>query len=135
MLEACAPDGLFEIAPLSSVRYVAFVDPSGGSSDSFTLGIAHRETDGTIVLDCVRETRAPFAPEAVVDDFCKTLASYRITKATGDRYAGEWPREQFKKRNIQYMPSERVKSDIYRDMLPLLKSKRVQLLDNRRLIS
>jgi hypothetical protein len=135
VLEACTPDGLFEIAPLSSIRYTAFVDPSGGSSDSFTLGIAHRETDGAIILDCVRETRAPFAPESIVDEFCKTLASYRITKVTGDRYAGEWPREQFKKRNIQYMPSERVKSDIYRDMLPLLNSKRVQLLDNKRLIT
>jgi hypothetical protein len=33
------------------------------------------------------------------------------------------------------MGRARVKSDIYRDMLPLLNSRRVQLLDNRRLIS
>jgi hypothetical protein len=79
--------------------------------------------------------QAPFAPEAVVADFCTTLAAYGIAKVTGDRYAGEWPREQFKKRNVDYVPSERVKSDIYRDMLPLLNSRRCQLLDNRRLIS
>ena len=133
VLEACTADGVFEIAPLSSVRYTAFVDPSGGSSDSFTMAIAHREKDGMAVLDCIREVRAPFAPEAVVDDFCKTLASYRVTKVTGDRYAGEWPREQFKKRNVGYEPSEKVKSDIYRDALPLLNSRKVQLLDHKRL--
>jgi hypothetical protein len=54
---------------------------------------------------------------------------------TGDRYAGEWPREQFLKRNVTYVPSERVKSDLYRDALPLLSSRKCQLLDIRRLIS
>ena len=92
-------------------------------------------TDGVAVLDCVREVRAPFQPEAVVEDFCTTLAAYGVAKVTGDRYAGEWPREQFKKRNVDYVPSERVKSDIYRDCLPLLNSRKCQLLDIRRLIS
>jgi hypothetical protein len=71
----------------------------------------------------------------VVEDFCTTLASYRIGLVHGDRYAGEWPREQFLKRKVEYKPSERVKSDIYRDALPLLNSGRVQLLDNKRLIT
>jgi hypothetical protein len=135
VLEACTADGVFELPPISGASYIAFVDPSGGSSDSMTLAIAHREDDGVAVLDCVREVMAPFQPEAVVDDFCKTLASYGIAKVTGDRYAGEWPREQFLKRNIEYIPSERVKSDIYRNALPLLNSRKCQLLDNRRLIS
>jgi hypothetical protein len=86
-------------------------------------------------LDCIREIRAPFQPEAVVADFCATLAAYGVARVTGDKYAGQWPREQFKKRNIDYVPSERVKSDIYRDCLPLLNSRKCQLLDIRRLIS
>jgi hypothetical protein len=134
VLEACTADGLFEIAPLSGTAYLAFCDPSGGSSDSMTLAIAHHD-DGVAVLDCVREVRAPFQPEAVVEDFCKTLASYGVAKVTGDRYAGEWPREQFLKRNVTYVPSERVKSDLYRDALPLLNSRKCQLLDIRRLVS
>ena len=111
VLEACTADGVFEIAPLTDIPYVAFVDPSGGSSDSFTLAISHREPDGALILDCIREMRAPFQPEAVVHDFCQTLVSYRVGRVVGDRYAGEWPREQFKKRNVDYAPSERVKSD------------------------
>jgi hypothetical protein len=98
VLEACTADGFFELPPISGTTYVAFVDPSGGSSDSMTLAIAHREDDGVAVLDCVREVRAPFQPENVVIDFCQTLTSYGISTVIGDRYAGEWPREQFSKR-------------------------------------
>jgi hypothetical protein len=135
VLEACTADGVFELPPAAHLDYTAFVDPSGGSSDSMTLAIAHRDQDGVAVLDCIREVAAPFQPEAVVEDFCATLAAYGVAKVTGDRYAGEWPREQFKKRNVDYVPSERVKSDIYRDCLPLLNSRKCQLLDMRRLIS
>jgi hypothetical protein len=135
VLEACTADGVFELPPISGMNYVAFADPSGGSSDSMTLAIAHREDDGVAVLDCIREVRAPFQPENVVEDFCQTLTSYGVGTVTGDRYAGEWPREQFGKRNITYRPSERVKSDVYRDCLPLLNSRKCQLLDIPRLIS
>ena len=134
VLEACTADGLFEIPPVSGTAYLAFCDSSGGSSDAMTLAIAHHD-DGVAVLDCIREVRAPFQPENVVMDFCQTLSSYGVGVVTGDRYAGEWPREQFSKRNVTYRPSERVKSDIYRDMLPILNSRKCQLLDIPRLIS
>jgi hypothetical protein len=65
VLEACTADGVFELPPMSSASYVAFVDPSG----------------------------------------------------------------------VAYELSEKPKSDIYRDMLPLLNSRKVQLLDHRRLLS
>ena len=71
----------------------------------------------------------------MVEEFCNTLKQYHITKVTGDRYAGEWAREPFRKRNVTYELSEKPKSDIYRDMLPLLNSRKCQLLDDRRLIA
>jgi hypothetical protein len=135
VIESCVAEGCHEIAPLKSISYVAFCDPSGGSSDSMTLAIAHKDVEGLIILDAIREQRAPFSPEIIVDDFCQTLASYHVRRVVGDRYAGEWPREQFKKRGVDYIPSLVVKSDIYRNMLPLLNSQRVQLLDDRRLIA
>src|SRR5262245_9135984 len=47
-------------------RYVAFVDPAGGTGqDSMTLAIAH-DADNRAVLDLVREVRPPFSPEAAV---------------------------------------------------------------------
>lgn len=117
-----------ELAPRYGVRYVAFVDPSGGSQDSFTLAIAHVEA-GLGVLDLVRERRPPFSPDDVVGEFCETLCAYRIHTVTGDRYAGEWPRERFRQRGIKYETSERSKSDIYREVLPLVNAGDVALLD------
>jgi len=61
--------GRHELPRLSSVYHVGFVDPSGGSADSMTLAVAHRDPDGTAVLDCVREVRPPFSPDGVVQDF------------------------------------------------------------------
>jgi hypothetical protein len=135
VLQACTPGGLFEIPPISGASYVAFVDPSGGSSDSMTLAIAHRDKFGTGILDCIRECRPPFSPESVVDEFSSTLKKYHVSKVCGDRYGGEWPRERFRMCGVTYELSEKVKSDIYRDMLPLLNSRKVQLLDDSRLIS
>jgi hypothetical protein len=77
----------------------------------------------------------PFQPETVVANFCETLAAYGVSTVIGDRYAGLWPTEQFAKRGVAYVPSERVKSDIYKEMLPILNSRRYQLLDIKRLIS
>ena len=105
-VEACVDWGALERGPLDGKRYVAFVDPSGGSADSFTLAIAHKE--GEIgILDCIREVRPPFSPEAVVAEFADLLKSYRVTKIAGDRYAGEWVREPFRKQGINYRAERR----------------------------
>jgi hypothetical protein len=137
-IEACVLAGRHELAPLSNVQYVAFVDPSGGSADSMTLAIAHQEPRGeetVVVLDAVREVRPPFSPESVVRDFCELLKTYRVTSVTGDRYAGEWPRERFREHGVEYMPAEKAKSDLYAALLPLVNSRRVELLDVPRLVS
>lgn len=138
VVDAAVVPGRYELPPSTitpNVNYVAFVDPSGGSSDSMTLAIAHADRDKRIVVDAVRERRPPFSPDGVVQDFAELLKIYKVHKVTGDRYAGEWPRERFKVHGIQYELAERPKSDIYRDMLPLLNSGRVELLDNPRLIA
>jgi len=127
-VEACVSIGIRERAPLSSISYRAFVDPSGGSSDSMTLAIAHSEKK-IVVLDAVREIKAPFSPEAAVSELAALSKSYRIAKVTGDRYAGEWPREQFRKHGIAYEPSAQPKSGLYQDMLPKINSGEVDLLD------
>lgn len=134
VLEAARVHGRYELPPISGVKYVAFVDPSGGSADSMTLAIAHVEKE-RVILDAVRETPAPFSPETVVEDFATLLTAYGIHAVTGDRYAGEWPRERFRKQGIAYEVSEHPKSDIYRDLLPLLNSTRLDLLDQARLFT
>ena len=86
-----------------------------------------------IVLDAIREVVPPFSPNAVVEQFAEVLRQYQVWTVYGDRYAGEWCREPFIQRGIGYETSERAKSDIYRDFLPLLNSRAVALLDHRRM--
>lgn len=134
VVDAAVPPGRFELPPLSHIPYCGFVDPSGGSADSFTMAVSHFEKDKR-VLDLVRERRPPFSPEAVVEEYAALLKAYRISFVTGDRYAGEWPREQFRKAGIDYRPSERTKSELYLELLAPLNSGRVELLDHEKLLT
>jgi hypothetical protein len=81
------------------------------------------------------QRRPPFSPEDVVLEFAALLKSYRITKVQGDRYAGEWPRERFREHGVTYEPAGKPKNDLYRDMLPAINSRQVDLLDDSRLIA
>jgi hypothetical protein len=132
VVDACTVRDRRELLGRAGSRYLAFVDPSGGSADSMTLAIAHQHGEVT-VLDCVREVKPPFSPEAVVFEFAQTLKTYGLRSVSGDRYAGEWPRELFAEHGIRYETSDRPKSDIYRDSLPLMNSRTVELLDLPRL--
>jgi hypothetical protein len=115
-------------------RYKCFVDPSGGSVDSFAAAIGHLEK-GKAVLDCLVEVRAPFNPREATDQIAQVLRQYRITKIVGDRYGGEFPRSLFKEQGITYEPSELNKSELYSEFLPSINSGRVELLDHPRLIA
>ena len=133
-LQACVTSGVLERPPEPGVRYFAFTDPSGGSSDSFTIAIAHRDKERA-VLDCVREVRPPFSPDNVTAEFAMLCKNYRVASVTGDRYAGEFPRELFRKHGVQYVLSERVKSEVYVNCLPLINAGRADLLDHPRLLN
>ncbi|MGH9682308.1 MAG: hypothetical protein ACRD4S_01685 [Candidatus Acidiferrales bacterium] len=136
VIDACLVKGIVEMSRAEGVRYFGFVDPSGGSSDSMTLAIAHRvKLTGKVVLDVLRETKPPFSPENTVREYVATLKAYGISEVTGDRYAGEWPREHFRNGGIVYKPSEKTRSELYIELLPMLNSRRAFLLDNPRLIS
>ncbi|SDH65616.1 hypothetical protein [Roseospirillum parvum] len=134
VVEGLVSPGVHELPPVEGVRYFGFVDPSGGSKDAMTLAVSHLEGE-TRVLDAVREVKPPFSPESVVADFAALLKTYRISTVVGDRYAGEWPREQFRKLGIEYRTADRPRSDLYRDLLPLANSGRLALLDNPRLVT
>ena len=137
VVDACTVRGRHELPRVAGCYYAAFVDPSGGSADSMTLAIAHadpRDRERRI-LDAVREVKPPFSPEGVVAEFAELLKLYGIRTVTGDAYAGEWPREQFRKQGVAYKVSELSKGAIYLNTLPLLNSGKIELLDVPRLAS
>ena len=133
VVDACVQPGVFEIPGRAGIKYVGFTDPSGGSSDSMTLAIAH-EQKGRLIVDVVREQRAPFDPDATVKDFADTLRMYRVSTVWGDRYAGEWPRERFRAYGISYRVADHTKSELYQALLPRLNACTIELLDNERLV-
>jgi hypothetical protein len=56
-----------------------------------------------------------------------------VSRVTGDRYAGEFPRELFRRHGIAYDLAKQTKSELFRDLLPLLNSGRIVLPRNDRL--
>jgi hypothetical protein len=133
IVSACVATGVREL-PRGNHRHFGFCDPSGGSADSMTMAICHREAD-KVIVDCIRERRPPFSPADVCFEFAATLKSYGIGDIQSDRYGGIWPVEAFGAHGIRVEQSARPKSDLYLDLLPLLNSRRIELIDNNRLVS
>jgi hypothetical protein len=140
IVEACIEPGCHERPPARAAgTYRCFIDAAGGSgSDSMTLAISHLDGTGTDripVLDAVRERKPPFSPDNVVMEFAGLMKAYGISRATSDRWGGDWVGEAFRKYQITVEPSAEPKSDIYRELLPLLNARRCSLLDHPRLVA
>ncbi len=122
-----------ELPRVAAHKYVAFCDPSGGRSDSFTLAIAHQQkgTDGAerLVLDAVRSVAPPFDPAAAAQTMAQTLRDYGLSEVCGDQYAAEFVPSAFRQHGITYKPSEKSRSEIYLDVLPHFSRGAVELLD------
>ncbi len=135
LIEAAMPGRLKRGPRLSSV---AFVDMSGGVSDSAALGIAHSETvDGVVQIrvDHLEVVPAPHKPSEVAERFAATLKRLGLSRVTGDRYAAGWCAGAFEQHGIQYESAELDKSAIYGEVLPLFSEQRVEIPDDQRLIS
>jgi hypothetical protein len=91
IIDVCVIPGRHELPPAVGVSYLAFVDPSGGRADSFTLAIGHRKDNSLVVIDLLKEWRAPFSPEAVVRECCQWLSTYRAHRVTGDHTVASGP--------------------------------------------
>lgn len=132
IVQEVTPRGVREIPWVEGNRYVAFVDMSGGGSDSHVLAIAHREKGtgglgGIGVLDLVREMKG--SPGPVVIEFVKLCMSYGIREVVGDNYGKAWVQDRFAGLGITYKTSDNNKSQIYGELLPILNSRRCRLLD------
>jgi hypothetical protein len=138
IVEACTDFDCFERPPQKGVSYVAWCDAAGGlGSDSMTLAICHRLSDGSraVVLDVLRERKPRFVPQDVVHEFAALLKAYGITEVWGDKYAGGFHSDEWRRNGIVFKPSENDTSENYIRWLSLLLSSRAKLLDNKTLRS
>jgi hypothetical protein len=122
-----------ELPPQAKVRYAAFAGPSGGRGDAFALCIGHRE-DERFIADVVRAVPAPFDPSTVVREFAALAKDYRVTRLRGDNYSAEWVSSAFKDAGLRYEPSDRPKSALYLESLPLWTRSQINIPDHSRLL-
>jgi hypothetical protein len=101
---------------------------------TLAIGFLDQKTERAVVA-AVREWRAPFNPEDVTREAAELLTSYGVRSVCGDHYAGAWPASRFAAHKVDYRPSERTKSEIYLEALPLFTAGRVELPDNSRLVT
>jgi hypothetical protein len=136
IIEAAVDRGITVRPPATLHQtYRAAADPAGGSGkDSFTLAVSHTQDDVGI-LDLLLEIKPPFNPSDAVGEISSVLRAYGLTEVVGDAYAADWVVSAFASHGIKYTHSDRNRSEIYRDCLPLFTSGRARLLDNPRLVS
>jgi hypothetical protein len=129
--------GRFGLAPMTGVVYIDGLDVAGGSgTDSAAHVIAHRDpVTGRIVVDFIDEVKPPFSPEAIVERFARDMKRYGVTATFADRYAAQWPVEQFAKRGIVVQPSTLSRSEAFLELAPIVNSGSCELLDHSRLIN
>lgn len=127
----CVMTGRRELPPVPGTRYVAFVDASQGQrgGDPMALGIAHRD-EGRAVLDLVRAVDPPFNPADVVRAFAAVMHGYGVAEVQGDRVSLGFVLNEFASVGIKFVPSPLTKSALFGELLPLVNTGRVELLDN-----
>jgi len=132
VIEAVVVQGRQELLPRQGIQYAGFADMSGGRSDSATLAIAHKD-NRKVILDYIREWKAPFSPYSVAGEMAAELARYKLKMVVGDRYSAEFVVQAFKNHRITYRNAELNKSQLYLELLPRICSREIELLDNERL--
>lgn len=133
-IDACVDfDRPAELSPRDTIGYHAFADPSGGRHDAFTLCIAHKEDERTIV-DVLRGRYPPFDVTSAVDEYAALLREYRIREVIGDNYAAEWVEQAFRSAGIKYTRSELPKGRLYIEGLPAFTRRTVSLPNHPRLL-
>jgi hypothetical protein len=107
---------------------------SGGAHDSSTCAIAHREGD-VAVLDSIIEIKAPHSPMTATKTIAGVLKSYGLRQTVSDKYAAGFAVDAFHQSGIKLLHSERDRSELYIETLPLFSSGRVRLVDHKRLVT
>jgi hypothetical protein len=134
IVDAATDFGVVERQPEAGQTYFGFADAAGGTGrDAFGIAVAHRDAEGRIILDCLRERRPRFVPKDVVSEFADVFHRYRIDTIKSDRFASAWASDEWTRNGIRCQPSDLTKSQLYLAALPLLLSGQARLVDNERM--
>jgi hypothetical protein len=68
----------------------------------------------------VRGGRPPFDPVEVTKSYAELCKEYKIRAVHGDNYSAEWAVSAFKDAGLRYILSDKPKSQLYLEALPLI---------------
>lgn len=115
-------------------RYYAFLDPSSGRQDSFTMSLGFQDAySQQIVVARYEERTAPCDVTKVVEEYAAILKAYGLHRATSDRHAAGWVESAFKKHGIQIDFTSKTKSELYLEFGGLLATGRLWVPFSERL--
>jgi hypothetical protein len=127
VINACTVAGRFELAPGQVRNAFGFVDMSGGKADSHCCAIAFKNANNVAVLAALMEKQRGDT-ENVVREFAALLRNYG-TSVHGDLYGRNWVTDAFRRHDIKLIDSPMNRSELYLEMLPMLRSRQIELLD------
>jgi hypothetical protein len=136
LVESCIDRGVEERRYRSGLNYAAYVDVSGGRSDSFVLSVAHEET-GRTWLDFLFEVEpigGSFDPTKAVIQAAMHLKRFRLSTVTGDSYGGGTFVSLFAAQGVEYAISPWNRTEIYENLGMAIRSRGVVLLDSPKLV-
>lgn len=131
-LAACVDIGIVERRVNADAVSVAahFDGATGSGDDDAALSIAAADADGRIVQVALRRWEPPFSPQSVVQEAAALLRRYRIEVLQGDRFAPGIFLDLFRSQQIDYTVCERDTSGNFIELLALVNSGGVRLLDD-----
>jgi hypothetical protein len=140
VLDPCIVPGRTELPRVNNGTYIAAVDPAFKQSD-FALAIAHRTSEGLIVLDRVDRwagtTKAPLAFGRVCREVADILRRYQIDHLQGDQYAAAAIQQEFLKLGIHYREvtfGRQTRPQLFNNLKHLLTQRQIELLDQPELL-
>jgi len=122
-----------ELPPRSGLKYFCFVDASGGRHDHFTVAIGHKDKAGRFICDVLRGWGPPFDPQEVSREIAGLAKEFKCQRVHGDSYSADWIVSAFKACGVKYERSEKTRSELYLEGLPLFSRGLVSLPEHRRL--
>ena len=122
-----------ELPPRSGLKYFAFVDASGGRHDHFTVCVGHKDKAGRFICDVLRGWGPPFDPQEVSREIAGVAKEFKCQRVHGDSYSADWIVSAFKTCGVKYERSEKTRSELYLEGLPLFSRGLVSLPEHRRL--
>jgi len=136
VVDSCTRSRPLVVPPSSGIRYCGFVDPAGGgqsaNADQFTMAIGYKNDDSVVVCGVYGRKGSP---AEIVKEYSEILKGYGIKEVHSDRYAGSWPADEFQKNGIRLLHTDKNRSQLYTEVLPMFNTGRIEIPADPHLIN